>query len=446
MNEVVSTPNTSSAPDTSWRENQSRFHAIISQPSKGWWRFLLLFWALIGPGLLAAMADNDAGGMISYCVTGVQFGIGLFIPLVLCLAVVTYTVQEMAMRLGTVTQTGFTKLIYNHYGRSWMFYHIVTLFSENMLTLLTEFIGMTAGLIILGLPLWASDTISLLLILSITIFTGYWTKERLALLIGALNIIFIVVAGMTHPSIAAIGHAFATWNVPANSGNLFWYIIALVGNAIAPWMIFYQGSAYIDKGVIADNLRLGRIDTGIGCVVQVLIAACAIIAGAALYGHLNNVAALGPADVIYAFNTLIGHWPGLLFGLGLFNAGLLASITISLSSSWSVAEAFGWSKSLNDKIADAPRFYAVYIGSVIVAAGAILIPYLPLNFIAVITQVIGGFLTAPILIFLALLTNNKQLMGKYKNSLFDNIRIWAISVILIGLAILLLKNTLSGLL
>jgi Mn2+/Fe2+ NRAMP family transporter len=439
MNGVIS------APDASSSENQSRFHAIISQPNKGRWRFLLLFWALIGPGLLAAMADNDAGGMISYCVTGVKFGIGLFIPLVLCLVIVTYTVQEMAMRLGTVTQTGFTKLISLHYGHSWMRYHVITLFSENMLTLLTEFIGMTAGLIILGLPLWSSDALSLFLILSITVFTGYWTKERLALLIGALNIIFVVVAAMTHPSMAAIGHAFAAWNVPAGSSDLSWYIIALIGNAIAPWMIFYQGSAYIDKGVIADNLRLGRIDTCIGCVVQVLIAACAIIAGAALYGHLNNVAALGPAALINAFDTLVGHWPALLFGLGLFNAGLLASITISLSSSWSVAEAFGWSKSLNDKISDAPRFYAVYIGSVVVAAVAFLIPNLPLNFIAVITQVIGGFLTAPILIFLSLLANNKQLMGKHKNSLFGNICAWTISATLIGLAVLLLWNTVSGL-
>jgi Mn2+/Fe2+ NRAMP family transporter len=352
----------------------------------------------------------------------------------------------MAMRLGTVTQTGFTKLVDRHYGRHWMFYHIATLLSENLLTLLTEFIGMTAGLTMMGLPLWVSDLISLLLILSITIFTGYWTKERLALLIGALNIVFVFIAVMTHPSMAAIGHAFIRWNVPVNSSNLFWYIIALIGNAIAPWMIFYQGSAYVDKGVVAENLRFGRIDTCIGCVVQVSIAACAIIAGAALYGKMQNVAALTPAAVIGAFNTFVGHWPGILFGLGIFNAGLLASITISLSSSWSVAEAFGWSKSLNDKITDAPKFYAVYIGSIMVAAVTILIPNLPLIFIAVITQVIGGFLTAPILIFLILLTNNKQLMGKYRNSLFSNIRAWTISATLIGLAVLLLWNTLSGLL
>jgi Mn2+/Fe2+ NRAMP family transporter len=441
MSKVLSVPDSQPICD-----QQSKFNAIVSQSDKERWHGLMLFWVLIGPGLLAAMADNDAGGMISYCVTGVKFGIGLFIPLVLCLVVVTYTVQEMAMRLGTVTQTGFTKLICDHYGRSWLYYHLTTLFSENLLTLVTEFIGMTAGLIILGLPLWASDLTGLLLILSITVFTGYWTKERLALLIGALNVIFVVVACMTHPSLAAIGHAFAAWNVPAHSGDVSWYVIALIGNAIAPWMIFYQGSAYIDKGVVAENLRFGRIDTYIGCAVQVVIAACAIVAGAALFGHLQNVSALGPSDVIGAFDTFVGRLPAVLFALGIFNAGLLASITVSLSSSWSVSEAFGWSKSLNDKIADAPKFYAIYIGSVVAAAVAILIPHLPLNFMAILAQIIGGFLTAPILVFLILLTNNKQLMGKYKNGLGGNIFAWTIAATLVGLAVLLMWNALAGLL
>jgi Mn2+/Fe2+ NRAMP family transporter len=180
--------------------------------------------------------------------------------------------------------------------------------------------------------------------------------------------------------------------------------------------------------------------------VQVVIAACAIIAGAALFGHLQNVAALGPADVIGAFDAFVGRLPAVLFTLGVFNVGLLAAITVSLSSSWSVAEAFGWSKNLNDKIAEAPKFYAVYIGSVVAAAVAILIPHLSLNFMAVLAQVIGGFLTAPILIFLILLTNNQQLMGKYKNGRCGNIFAWTISTVLIGLAVLLVWNTLAGLL
>jgi len=315
---------------------------------------------------------------------------------------------------------------------------------ENLLTLLTEFIGMTAGMVILGLPLWVSVIISLSLVLSLTIFTGYWTKERFALFIGALNIIFVVIACMTHPSVAAIGHAFTAWNIPAHSDNVFWYIIALVGNSIAPWMIFFQGSAYIDKGVVDKHIRFGRIDTLIGCVVQVLVAASVIIAGAALYGHIQNVENFGPSALIHAFDTYVGRLPSILFALGLFNAGLLASITVSLSSSWSVAEAFGWSKSLNDKISEAPKFYAVYIGSVVVAAVVVLIPNLPLNYVSVFAQVIGGLLMAPILIFLTLLSNNKQLMGNYKNSVLGNIKAWSIAIILIGLAVLLVWNTMGG--
>lgn len=444
MNEIIPTSVTSLNENLSKSETVSRFREIIEQPGRGIKRYLALFWALIGPGLLAAMADNDAGGMIAYTVTGVKFGIGFFIPLVLCLVVVTYTVQELAMRLSTVTQAGFSKLVCQHYGRFWLCYHIITLFFGNLLMLSTEFIGMTAGLILLGLPLWAADILSLLLVISISIFTGYWTKERLALLIGALNCVFIAVAFMTHPSMAAIAHAFTPGSIPAASGDLFWYIVAIIGNSVAPWMIFYQGNAYVDKGVVAEHIHFGRTDIRIGCVVQVIIAVSAIIAGAALFGHVQNVENLGPAAIINAFDTHIGRWPSILFGLGIFNAGLLASITISLSSSWSVAEAFGWSKSLNDKISEAPKFYTVYIGSVIIAALAILIPNLPLNSIAVVTQIMCGLLMAPILIFLIVLTNKEALMGEHKNTRSITLRAWIIAAVLIGSAALLVWNIFAG--
>ncbi len=438
MNEIISPS------ETPLGENSSRFHELISRPVKGWRRFVWLFWALIGPGVLATLANNDAGGMISYTLTGAHFGIGLFIPLVLCLGIVTYTVQELSMRLCAVTQTGFTKLIRLHFGRLWLNYHIMALCLENLLMLITEFIGMAAGLMMLGLPLWISVLLSLFLALSIIIFTGYWARERMALFIGAFNLVFVILAFMTHPRMAAIGHAFVAWNVPANSGNLFWYIAALIGNSVAPFAIFFQGSANIDKGVIDKYIRLGRMDTLIGCIIATMIAACAILAGAVLYGHMPNLDSAGPASLITGFVDHVGNWAGVLFGLGIFNAGLLAAITVSLSTSWVVAEAFGWAKSLNDKLSEAPKFYAVYIGSIIMAALAVLIPHLPLNFMAVIAQIGCGILVAPILIFLLLLTNNRQLMGEHKNSLFNNIGAWTVAIILIGIAALLIWNTLAG--
>lgn len=421
---------------------QPKFRQIIGAHRTGWRRPIWVFWALLGPGILATLANNDAGGVISYAVTGAQFGIGLFVPLVICLAPLSFTIQEMSMRLGAVTQEGFSRLALRRYGRFWGYYHVTSLAFENLLTLITEFIGMTAGLILLGLPLWLSAANCLLLVVAFVLLTGYWTKERIALFVGALNAIFVVVAVMTHPSMASVGHAFVAWDVPeAHRGSVIWYVIATIGNAIAPWMIFFQGSGAIDKGVTARELRLSRIDTAIGCIIQVLIAASIIVCGAALFGHVDDISHAGPADFITSLGRVAGRWPAILFGIGLFDAGFLASITVSLSSSWSIAELFGWSKSLNERVSDAPKFYAIYIGSLVLAALAILVPHLPLNLIAVVTQIIGGILMTPLLIFMVLMTSDKDLMGQYRSTLPGRIWGWAMVGVLIGLTIATLLNT-----
>jgi len=422
--------------------NQPKFSEMVSNRKRGLRRFFWLIWALMGPGLIAAMADNDAGGVISYAVTGAKFGIGLFVPLVLCLAPLTFTIQEMSMRLGAVTGEGFATLALKRYGKFWGYYHISTLAFENLLTLITEFIGMTAGLVLLGIPLWLSSILCLVLVVGFVLFTGYWTKERVALIVAMLNVIFLVVAAMTHPSMSAIGHAFAAWNVPPElKGGVIWFVIATIGNAVAPWMVFFQGSGTVDKGVTEKELRLGRIDTALGVIIQVTIAAGIIVAGAVLFGHVQNIDDAGPSEMIRAIHSVAGRWPAILFGLGLFNAGFLASITVSLSSSWSIAEIFGWSKSLNDKIWEAPKFYTVYIGSLVLAALAMLIPNLPLNLISIVTQIIGGILMLPLLIFMLLMTSDQKLMGKYNTKIFGKIWGWAMVSLLVALTLASFWNT-----
>lgn len=415
---------------------EPKFRQLIGQHKAGWRRLLWVFWALLGPGLLAAVANNDAGGVISYAVTGARFGIGLFVPLVLCLAPLEFTIQEMSMRLSAATGEGFSKLARLRYGAFWGYYHISTLACENLLTLLTEFIGMTAGLIILGFPMWLSDLLCLVLVVSFVLLTGYWTKERIALFLGALNAVFLVAAGLTHPGLNSIGHALAAWTVPAGRrGDLTFYVIATIGNAIAPWMIFFQGSGTIDKGITSQELRFSRIDTALGCLLQVVIAAGVIIFGAALFGHVKGIAAAGPAAFLSSVDRVAGRLPAILFGIGLFNAGFLAAITVSLSSSWSIAELFGWSKSLNDRPSRAPKFYAIYIGSLVVAATAILLPRLPLNLISVVTQVIGGILMTPLIIFLMLMTSDVRLMGEHRTGLFGRIWTGTMVALLIGLTL-----------
>lgn len=421
---------------TTWVEDRVSFEEKVTKGKSGWSQKLWLFWSLLGPGILALVGDNDAGGMLSYTVTGATFGISFFIPLVCCLAPLTYTVQEMSMRLAAITQTVYTELLFRNYGRFWGHFSLLALLLANLMTLMTEFIGMTAGLTMLGLPILTGTVVSFILVVSLAVFTGYWTKERLALLVGTFNIVFLVVAYLSNPDPAEIAKVFTSWSFPlAAQDVVMWFIVATIGNAIAPWMIFFQSSATIDKGLTAKDLRLGRIDTLLGSIAQPIIAIAAILCGAALFGHLDNPDASNPAEIISALVPVTGQLGSMLFGLGLFNAGWLAAITISLSTSWTISGAFGWARSLNNKLHEAPKFYAIYIGSLLFAAAAILIPNLPLNYISVLTQVVAGILLIPILIFLILLTNNSLIMGKHANGRFQRIWSWSIVVILSIMAI-----------
>ena len=392
------------------------------------------------------LADNDAGGVISYAVTGAQFGIGIFLPLVLLLAPLTYTVQELSLRLGAVTQEGFAKLAMRRYGTFWGYYHISTLAFENILTLMTEFIGMTAGLVLLGIPMVAGTLLCLVLITLFVVFTGYWTKERIALLLALLNGTFLVVAFLTHPSGAEIAKAFTAWTLPAGAAShgLLVYVLALIGNAIAPWMIFFQGSGSIDKGVTARDLRFGRIDTAVGAVLQIIVAAGIIVLGASLVGRVAHLGNLGPAQIIAALDRVTGRVPALLFGFGLFNAGFVAAITVALSSSWSIAEIFGWSKSLNDTPRQAPGFYGIYIGCLVIAAGAILIPHVPLNAVAVLTQILGGVLMTPILFFIVLMASDQRLMGEHRTKGIGRAWAWLMVALLVGLTLTAAWQAMAG--
>ena len=380
----------------------------------------------LGPGMLAAMADNDAGGIISYTVTGTKFGWSVFIPLTFCLVLVTYTVQEMAMRLGVAAGSGYTHLLKVYYGRGWMVFQVAALFVENLITLVTEFIGMSAGLSLIGIPHTASVILSAALIMSIAVLSGYDAKEKFGLVIGLLNLFFIIFAFFTKPNVSI------SKSIALSSGSDFrWYSAALIGNAVAPWMIFYQNSAYADKGVKSQYIKAGRADTIAGCICQVAVAAALIWIGASVYGKIPDIETAGPLEIVSALSDKYGAAAGVLFALGLFNSGLLASITVSLSSSWSVAEAFGWAKSLNDKISEAPGFYGVYFFSICIAAAAVMFPNLPLNFTAVFAQVAGAILMAPVLLFLTLITSKKSVMGEYSNSGNQKIRAWICVLILI---------------
>ncbi len=241
------------------------------------------------------MADNDAGGLISYTVTGAKFGWAVFVPLALCLTAVTYTVQEMAMRLGVASEKGYTRLLRERYGTGWTVFQVAALFLENQLTLLTEFVGMSAGLELLGLPVPAAVALSVCLALSIAVFSGYESKQRFGLAIGLFNLLFLVFALFARPTIGA------AQSVLLCAGRPFrWYTAALIGNAVAPWMIFYQNGAYSECGQRARRIRGGRRDTLIGCICQAAVAAALILIGSSVCGMIPNVENAGAPQIVAA--------------------------------------------------------------------------------------------------------------------------------------------------
>lgn len=213
-----------------------------------------------------------------------------------------------------------------------------------------------------------------------------------------------------------------------------------IGNALAPWMIFFQGSAVLDKGLTHRDLRIARLDTALGSIVQSLIAAAIVVCGAALfrYAQVHPGALSEPVAMLHGYGAQFGFLVRDLFALGLVNAGFLAAITISLSTSWTFASVFGWAKSLNDTLRQAPRFYALYIGGLVAAAVLVLIPGLPLVTLAVLTQVIAGILMSPLIVFLVVLTSDRAVMGAYRNSRFATVRIWIIAAAIILATVVLL--------
>jgi Mn2+/Fe2+ NRAMP family transporter len=390
---------------------------------------LWLLWALLGPGIISMLADNDAGGVISYTMTGATFGIDLFLPLLFLLMPVSYNFQEMSMRLAAVTQDDYRELLQRHFGRFWSYGSVSTLALANLLYIVTEFVGMTAGLALLGLPIWAGDILSFAFVSVVTLLNGYWAKERLALFVGAINVVFVAAAILSHPDPTAIGRAFTSWPAVAwdlGGSSMLVFIMATIGNTMAPFMLYFQNSATIDKEITAKDLRLGRADIALGAILQPFFAMAVMICGAGLVGKIADLHTSNPGDLIATLVPVAGRLGSNLFAIGLFNAGWLAAITISLSSAYAVAGAIGSKRSLNHRILQAPQFYSVYFGSLLLGAIITLIPGLPLNMMAVLTQIVAAMLLVPDLIFLVLLTGNAAIMREHVNRWWKQIVGWAI--------------------
>jgi Mn2+/Fe2+ NRAMP family transporter len=320
------------------------------------WAWLL--WLLIGPGILVMLGENDGPSMLSYAATGAKFGVGFFLPFVVLTFGMAVVVQEMTVRLGAATHRGHAELIFERFGPFWGWFSMIDLGIGNFLTLITEFIAIRAGLGFFGVPAWAAVLAALVVLFSALMSHRYWTWERVTLAAAAFNLIFIPVALMAHPHWGAVGHAALTWKpLPAFGNDTLMIILSDIGATVTPWMLFFQQSATVDKGMTIKDIRFGRIDTAIGAALAAAAALGAILATAPLFGRMS-AANFEAAQFAQALVPVIGRFGASLFALGMVEAGIVAAITISTSSAYAFGEVARRPHSLNLPVNEGKSFYA----------------------------------------------------------------------------------------
>src|SRR5580700_6896780 len=399
---------------------------------------LRLFWLLIGPGILVMLGENDGPSMLSYAATGARFGIGFFVPFIVLTFVMACVVQEMTVRLGAATHRGHAELIFDRFGPFWGWFSMIDLMIGNFLTLVTEFIAIRAGLGFFGVRP-AVAVLGALLVLSVALMTHrYWTWERMTLAAAMLNLIFVPVALLTHPHWAAVGRALFTWK-PLPGGinqETVLLLLADIGATVTPWMLFFQQSAIADKGLTVRDIRFGRIDTLIGAALAALAGLATIIATAPLFSHGMSTGNFEAGQFAEALRPFVGQWGAALFALGMFEAGMVAAITISTSSAYAFGEVARRPHSLNLPLTEGKSFYLVLLLEAAAAGGLVLIPGIPLVYVVLVVNVIAVLAMPPALLFLYMLVNDREIMGDLISPPWANVLALAVVVILVAAGLL----------
>lgn len=395
---------------------------------------LCLMLAVMGPGLVVMFADTDAGSVIVAAQSGAVWGYKL-LALQFILMPILFIAQELTVRLGLVTQKGHGELIREKFGKVWAWLSISTLLVSCVGAIISEFSGMAGVGMLLGVPVWMTMILVIGFLISVAWTGSYLTVERIAILLGMFELIFLVVAWMAHPSFQEVTQELM--NIPYNNSDFLYLMAGNIGAVIMPWMIFYQQSAVVDKGLTTQHLKAARWDTAIGAVLTQLVMAAILITTAATLGKANSHASLNTVhQITEALTPFLGNVAGkLFFALGMLGASLVASIVVSLTAAWGLGEVMGYKRSLEHQPKEAPWFYGIYAitliaGGIVVASGKINL--VNLN---VAVEVMNALLLPIVLGFLFLLARkalpeNYKISGKY--ALFAGV-ILAVTAVL-GLA------------
>jgi NRAMP (natural resistance-associated macrophage protein)-like metal ion transporter len=417
-----------------------REHDLAARRS--WGRRILTLLAIVGPGLIVMVGDNDAGGVSTYAQAGQNYGLSLLWTLPLLIPVLIVN-QEMVVRLGAVTGVGHARLINERFGKFWGAFSVGDLFLLNFLTIVTEFIGVSLALGYFGISPYISVPIAALGLIAITATGSFRRWERFMFIFVGVNFLAIPLVILVHPHVAPIVHGLL---IPGARGGMtstaVLLIIAIVGTTVAPWQLFFQQSNIVDKRITPRWINYERADTFLGSLV-VVIAASAIVVTAAfafrdtgLSGHFTNA-----AGVARGLERIVGHGTGPLFALVLLNASIIGAAAVTLSTSYAFGDMFGIRHSLHRSFADARQFYVLFSGLVICAAGVVLIPSAPLGLITTSVQALAGVLLPSATVFLLLLCNDREVLGPWVNRPWLNALAAFVIAVLLALSLILMATT-----
>ncbi len=381
-------------------------------------RSILLFLAVIGPGIITANVDNDAGGIATYSLAGANFGYSLLwmlIPITILLVVV----QEMCARMGAATGKGLADLIRENFGLKVTFYVMISLVFVNIMNTISEFAGIAASSEIFGISRHIAVPLSALAVWWVVVKGTYKSVEKIFLFACVFYVSYFISGVMSHPNWSEVVKNTFVPSLKFSSSYLV-MIIGMIGTTVAPWMQFYLQSSIVEKKIRKEDYKYSRWDVVVGCLIAAIVAFFIVVATASTI-FKSGGRIVDAADAAVALIPLAGRFAGYLFAFGLLNASIFAASILPLSTAYSVSEAFGWENGVNRKFGEAKRFYILYTAIIIIGAAVIMIPNLSLVFLMYISQVLNGVLLPVILIFMMRLSNRKELMGNLRNSKAVNI-------------------------
>jgi NRAMP (natural resistance-associated macrophage protein)-like metal ion transporter len=400
------------------------------------WKKMLIFFTLVGPGVITGSVDNDAGGITTYSVAGALYGYNLLWTLIPAF-IVLLIIQEMNARMGIVTGKGLADLIRENAGVKVTFFIFLGLLLADISNTMTEFAGVAGSMQIFHVHKIIAVPLSALAVWILVVKGTYRFAEKIFLIFSVALLSYIVSALMGKPDWTDIGAAMIHPKVEMNF-NYVSTVIGLIGTTIAPWMQFYMQSSVIEKGLKVEDYKYTLIDIIVGCVATIVVAFFIIVAcGSTLYVNGHGTQITDAKDAALALKPFAGALASQVFAFGLFVASIFSATILPVATAFYVCEAFGFEAGIEKKWKEAPQFYWLYTVILIISAGIILIPNAPLIEITLWSQRINGILLPVILICMMLLVNNPEVMGKHTNKLLNNIIGWATIVILVILSLIL---------